>query len=179
MPVSFFLNPVGGQPGSVATPITATWAFLTSWRPRGYSMAKVKPEEFAQPLGRSFKATDGPTEPLPWYPWHVHAWLSDRRAQRLPWDCQGLLRTLIDFCWIQGSIPASADELAEILADDPNVITKLLPPILPWFIVEENLMTCPMLEVVRTAQDAKRIKCRQAGKMSGESRRRSPTTDDQ
>jgi len=97
--------------------------------------------------------------PLPWFPWYPQEWRSDRRFQKLTWEEKGLIRELIDDCYLNRTIPADLDGIAHLLVVDPGEIRTLLPRVMPWFEpAGEGLLQCPWIEKVRAAQDEGRLR---------------------
>lgn len=113
--------------------------------------------------------------PLPWFPWYPQEWRTDRYFQRLSWAEKGLLRELLDECYLGRTIPADVEGLAELLAVDATEISDLLPRLLRWLTMSgDGRLESHWIERVRANQDQGRI--RQAQRRGKPSRETPPTT---
>lgn len=73
-------------------------------------------------------------EPLAWYPWYILLWRSNRKVQRMNVTERGIYRELLDECWLEGSIPANMEDLAEIAGTDVETMTLAWPAIVTSFV---------------------------------------------
>lgn len=113
--------------------------------------------------------------PLPWFPWYPQEWRTDRYFQRLSWAEKGLLRELLDECYLGRTIPADVEGLAELLAVDATEIRELLPRLLRWLTMSgDGRLESLWVERVRANQDQGRI--RQAQRRSKATREAPSTT---
>ena len=76
--------------------------------------------------------------PMPWYRWYASRWRLDRLYQKLNLAEKGLLRELLDECYLEDSFPADPAVLAELIGGDCGAIKEMLPRVLPWFKPAEN-----------------------------------------
>lgn len=97
--------------------------------------------------------------PLPWFPWYPQEWRTDRYFQRLSWAEKGLLRELLDECYLGRTIPGDVEGLAELLAVDATEISDLLPRLLRWLTMSsDGRLESHWIERVRANQDQGRIR---------------------
>ena len=97
--------------------------------------------------------------PLPWYSWCPADLRCDRRFNKLGWGEKGLVRELIDDCYLNRTIPADLVGIAKFLDVDPSEIRDLLPRVMPWFEpAGEGLLQCPLIEKIRANQDEGRLR---------------------
>jgi len=119
-------------------------------------------------------------QPLPWYQWNPGQWQGSRKVQRMTWGARGLYRELMDECWIKGSVPSTVNGVAEMFGVDEPEIAELLPQVIRCFdLQEDQTMTSPFIEELRTEADARRIV--QANRRLGKTKNGEPrlTVDNQ
>ena len=108
--------------------------------------------------------------PMPWYRWYASRWRLDRHYQRLSLAEKGLLRELLDECYLEGSFPADPIALVEFLGGELGAIKEMLPRVLPWFELSgQDQYSSPDIEEARIEQDEYRQRQaeRRMGKKSG------------
>ena len=77
---------------------------------------------------------------------------------------KGLYRELLDEAWIEGSLPADMQSLAEICGCPVEVLIQAWPEVAPCFEEREGRLFNAKLENQRTEKDAERVKKANAGR---------------
>lgn len=77
---------------------------------------------------------------------------------------KGLYRELLDEAWIEGSLPADMQSLAEICGCPVEVLIQAWPEVAPCFEEHEGRLFNAKLENQRTEKDAERVKKANAGR---------------
>lgn len=111
--------------------------------------------------------------PMQEYLWNPSQWQGSRKVQKMNWAERGLYRELMDECYLHGSIPSTSEGIADMLGEDPEVITPLWSRVSRCFDVdpdEPGRLISPFIEEVRIAQDAKRKVRSEMGRIGNEKR---------
>lgn len=106
------------------------------------------------------------TNKRPSFQWYPMDYLSDLNVAKMSWAQRGVYIHLLNYCWIEGSIPSGLAELKQIVSDP----TISLEGVLKCFHVnpkKPNEMTHPRLEKERAKQDENRKKAVASGKKGG------------
>jgi len=77
---------------------------------------------------------------------------------------RGLLYTLRLECWVNRSVPANPRTLARVLGYAPEDIEDILPEVLPFFAVTDDMLSSPELDDYRAHLETVREKQSQGGK---------------
>ena len=113
-----------------------------------------------------FDSTPGKAPAFQFYP---NDFLSDANVAVMSMQERGVYITLICYCWQQGSLPSSADQLARLCGTPAMSFRKLWPAILPCFraAASGERLTHPRLEHERKKQRAFRRRQADNGRLGG------------
>jgi uncharacterized protein YdaU (DUF1376 family) len=85
---------------------------------------------------------------------------------------EGAYRRLLDYCWLQGSLPNDMAKLAKLCRTTPKHMAEMWPAIEPClYLAELGVWKHKRLEKERAKQDAYRARSAEGGRKSGEVRR--------
>ncbi len=105
--------------------------------------------------------------PLPYFKWFWQDWRSNRTVQRMTYIERGLYRELLDECWVEGSIPADIESLADICGCPVDVMANAWQVLGKCFRLLEGRYHNEKLDSLRTERDAVRVKRKDAGRLGG------------
>jgi len=102
--------------------------------------------------------------PPPAYQEYAAAMLADIRFRTMSLAERGLLHTMRLECWVNSNLPKDPATLAKILGADAQEIAAMLPAVMGFFAIQDDLIICPELEKYRTHLASIREKQAQGGK---------------
>lgn len=105
-------------------------------------------------------------EKRPSFQWYPMDYLSDLNVARMTWAQRGVYIHLLNYCWIEGSIPSDQGEL-DLIVSDPTIP---LEPVLKCFVSDPSKpgqMIHKRLSLERSKQDNYRKKAVESGKKGG------------
>ena len=109
--------------------------------------------------------------PLPYFQCFSSDWMATEQYALMSASERGLLFSMLNATWVNGSIPANAAHLSRILQLDEDTVTKSLSPrVIYWFCTspnDETRLLCPELERQRAESVAYRRNRAEAGKKGG------------
>jgi uncharacterized protein YdaU (DUF1376 family) len=105
------------------------------------------------------------------YPWYVADWRSSETRIKLSPAERCLYRELLDYCWIEGSLPMEESLLASISAFDPKEFRKCWPAVKPHFFEREGRLFNRKVDERRPELARWHEQKRNAGMKSVEARR--------
>ena len=105
--------------------------------------------------------------PLGYYKWFWQDYRADRNVQRMGWQAKGLYRELLDECWVEGSLDPDPDSLATICDCPVDVLANAWQMLSKCFDLVDGRLVSPVIESLRTEQDALRIKRQESGRLGG------------
>jgi uncharacterized protein YdaU (DUF1376 family) len=107
---------------------------------------------------------------LPYYKWFWQDYRANRKVQRMTYIERGLYRELLDECWIEGSIPKSISDLADICGCPDEVMANAWQMLGKCFIEVGDRYENEKLNSMRTERDQIRVIRSQAGKAGGQAK---------
>jgi uncharacterized protein YdaU (DUF1376 family) len=107
---------------------------------------------------------------LPYYKWFWQDYRANRKVQRMTYVERGLYRELLDECWIEGSIPKSMSDLADICGCPEEVMANAWQMLGKCFIEVGDRYENEKLNSMRTERDQIRVIRSQAGKAGGQAK---------
>jgi uncharacterized protein YdaU (DUF1376 family) len=107
---------------------------------------------------------------LPYYKWFWQDYRANRKVQRMTYIERGLYRELLDECWIEGSIPKSISDLADICGCPEEVMANAWQMLSKCFIKVGDKYENEKLNSMRTERDQIRVIRSQAGKAGGQAK---------
>lgn len=107
---------------------------------------------------------------LPYYKWFWQDYRANRKVQRMTYIERGLYRELLDECWIEGSIPKSISDLADICGCPEEVMANAWQMLSKCFIEVGDKYENEKLNSMRTERDQIRVIRSQAGKAGGQAK---------
>jgi uncharacterized protein YdaU (DUF1376 family) len=107
---------------------------------------------------------------LPYYKWFWQDYRANRKVQRMTYIERGLYRELLDECWIEGSIPKSISDLADICGCPDEVMANAWQMLSKCFIEVNDRYENEKLNSMRTERDQIRVIRSQAGKAGGQAK---------
>lgn len=123
----------------------------------------------------------------PCYLWWPKDALADPRVTILTLEEEGAYRRLLDWCWIEGSVPAAPDELGMLVKCDTSTseglekATRIANRLRPFFAESRggDRWTHHRLEAERAEQAEKRAKKQRAAdaRWNGSQQREGPAAD--
>lgn len=81
---------------------------------------------------------------------------------------RGLLYTLRNECWVNGSMPADPERLARCIGFPADEVTSALRELTPFFHEADGLLRCPELDDYRLHIDARRGRQSEGGRKGAE-----------
>lgn len=72
-----------------------------------------------------------------WYKWYIGTWLSSFTRLRCKLDGRGLYRDLLDFCYQEGGIPDSREDLIRLAGVTPEEFDSA------WAQIKHKFVACP------------------------------------
>lgn len=81
---------------------------------------------------------------------------------------RGLLYTLRNECWVNGSMPADPERLARCIGFPSDEVTTALQELKPFFQETDGLLRCPELDDYRLHIDAVRLRKSEGGRKGAE-----------
>ena len=105
------------------------------------------------------------------YPWYLEDWRNSGTRLNLTLEERGLYRELLDFCYIERSLPTDERMLARIANCSDDEFQRAWPRVKIQFNEADGRLIHQKVEQVLAKLDGYREQRRQAGRLSGESRR--------
>ena len=105
--------------------------------------------------------------PLGYYKWFWQDYRADRNVQRMDYIARGLYRELLDECWVEGSLPNEPESLAELCDCPIDVLANAWQVLSKCFDLVDGRLVSPVIESLRTEQDALRVKRQESGRLGG------------
>ena len=105
--------------------------------------------------------------PLGYYKWFWQDYRADRNVQRMDYIARGLYRELLDECWVEGSLPNEPESLAELCDCPVDVLANAWQMLGKCFDLVDGRLVSPVIESLRTEQDALRVKRQESGRLGG------------
>ena len=105
--------------------------------------------------------------PLGYYKWFWQDYRADRNVQRMGYIARGLYRELLDECWVEGSLPNNPESLAELCDCPADVLANAWQVLSKCFDLVDGRLVSPVIESLRTEQDALRVKRQESGRLGG------------
>ena len=105
--------------------------------------------------------------PLGYYKWFWQDYRADRNVQRMDYIARGLYRELLDECWVEGSLPNEPESLAELCDCPVDVLANAWQVLSKCFDLVDGRLVSPVIESLRTEQDALRVKRQESGRLGG------------
>ena len=109
--------------------------------------------------------------PLPYFQCFAADWMASEEYALMSIAERGLLFSMLNATWVNGSVPASSVNLARIIQlDEPEVSAALTERVLKWFASSAGdpaRLTCPELERQRAESIAYRQKLADSGRKGG------------
>jgi uncharacterized protein YdaU (DUF1376 family) len=107
----------------------------------------------------------------PAYLWYPKDYLADANTVLMTLEQEGAYRRLLDYCWLEGSIPNDMEELGRLCKGlNPDKMRKVWKAIEPCFRKRGGKWVHPRLDVERKKQKANREAKSRAGKLGAEAR---------
>ena len=111
------------------------------------------------------------TDKRPSFQWYPKDYLSDENVALMTLEEEGAYRRLMDFCWLQGSIPGDMESLGKLCKNvDPERMAVLWDAISKCFKRRGERYVHPRLEIERRKQDSFKKSKSRAGKAGAEAR---------
>jgi hypothetical protein len=109
--------------------------------------------------------------------------LSDFLFRKMTLQSRGLLYTMRLECWVNGKLPGTYRELAEVLRLPEAEVAHSLPAVMPFFEPVDGYIICPALEDYRAHLEEIRNKQSKGGKLgsaitNGRHKRAARSVDD-
>ena len=109
------------------------------------------------------------------YPWYIADWRNSETRLNLSLAARGLYRELLDYCYMEGSLPTERELLESIAGADGKQTRYCLDTVLKLFVLKEgangNRYHHPKVDEVRDKLFSYHEQRRHAGVKSGQSRR--------
>ena len=109
----------------------------------------------------------------PAFQWYPKDYLTDLNVVGMTLEEEGAYRRLIDYCWLNGSIPADGRRMAPLCKCGPEKMAELWPSIAPCFRThptDPKLLIHPRLEKELEKQDRYREMKSEAGRAGARAR---------
>lgn len=109
-----------------------------------------------------------PIREIPAYQEYASDLISNKHYRLMSLQERGLFLTMRLECWTNRNVPSDPSELARYLGfDEEDVMKNLTNNLLNFFNVEDQIMTCPELDLYRERVIASREKKSEGGKKGG------------
>jgi uncharacterized protein YdaU (DUF1376 family) len=95
------------------------------------------------------RAAVKPTGEYPFLSIEVKRFIGEEAVDLLPLDAFGLLTRCIFRAWREGSVPATAADLARLVGSTTNKIERLLPSVSAFYVEDNGRLTFPLVEKER------------------------------
>lgn len=105
------------------------------------------------------------------YPWYIADWRESETRLSLSVGERGLYRELLDYCYLEGSLPVDLSQLALIAAVPLAEFKRLWPKVAPLFVLDGKRMAHLKVNEVRAKLEIYHEQRRHAGSKSGQARR--------
>ena len=105
------------------------------------------------------------------YPWYIADWRESETRIRLSLPERALYRELLDYCYLEGSLPIEEIQLSRIASCTAAEIRRYLPAVQPLFYLEGERMLHSKVNEVRAKLAKYHEQKRHAGSASGRTRR--------
>lgn len=105
------------------------------------------------------------------YPWYIADWRESETRIRLSLAERGLYREMLDYCYLEGSVPTDPMQLSRITCCSVVDIKRHLPVVASLFTLESDRFVHAKVNEVRAKLDSYHKQRAHAGAASGRSRR--------
>jgi uncharacterized protein YdaU (DUF1376 family) len=105
------------------------------------------------------------------YPWYIADWRESETRIRLSLPERALYRELLDYCYLEGSLPNEEIQLSRIASCTVAEVRRYLPAVQPLFYLEGERMLHSKVNEVRAKLAKYHEQKRHAGSASGRTRR--------
>ncbi len=105
------------------------------------------------------------------YPWYIADWRESETRIRLSLPERALYRELLDYCYLEGSLPTDPMQLSRIAGCTVGEIKRYLPEVEALFYRKEGRLFHAKVDDVRTKLEAYHEQKKHAGSASGRTRR--------
>ncbi len=105
------------------------------------------------------------------YPWYIADWRESETRIRLSLPERALYRELLDYCYLEGSLPTDPMQLSRIAGCTVGEIKRYLPEVEALFYRKDGRMFHAKVDAVRTKLEAYHEQKKHAGSASGRTRR--------
>ena len=109
----------------------------------------------------------------PAFLWYPKDYLTDLNVLPMSLEEEGAYRRLMDYCWLQGYVPADTERMAPLCRIDGERMALLWPAIAPCFKrhpTRKGALVHPRLEKERRKQTENRARRSAAGKADADAR---------
>ena len=108
------------------------------------------------------------------YPWYIADWRESETRITLSLAERGLYRELLDYCYLEGSLPIDHIRLSRLCCCSPEEFESSWPAVVSLFQLDGERFTHAKVNEVRTKLEAYHEQKRHAGSASGQARRQRP-----
>lgn len=105
------------------------------------------------------------------YPWYIADWRESETRIVLTLPQRALYRELIDYCYLEGSVPVDPTQLSRIAACSIAEIRRYMPAVESLFVSKEGRLYHAKVTEVRARLELYHEQKRHAGAVSGKTRR--------